>query len=389
MKLYKTINILGTRGIPASHGGFETFAQHLALFLVARGWRVAVYCQNEVASVTQRVVTEEWNGIELRHVSVASVGPRATLEFDWHCVRDAARRPGVCLVLGYNGAAFLPYLRLYGRKIVTNMDGIEWRRAKWGLLARAWFWVNEWIAAWTSHRLVADHPVIADHLATRRNRRAIATIPYGGLPIEGASATPVRRLGLEPDRYLVSIARLEPDNNILALVTAFSRQRRGVKLVIVGTVDPARPYHRDIQQAASDEVLFPGAIYESDIVASLRFHARAYLHGHTVGGTNPSLVEALWAGNAVIAHDNVFNRWTAGEAAAFFDSVDGCAALIDRFLHDDDFVRRARQAARRQAELRFKWRDILESYEHEAERLLPARRSSADAAPKDAEIVET
>ncbi len=132
-------------------------------------------------------------------------------------------------------------------------------------------------------------------------------------------------LGLEPDRYLVSIARIEPDNNILTLVEAFSRRPRGLRLVVLGTLNVGNPYHRAVEAAASAEVLFPGAIYEAEPVQALRVHARAYLHGHTVGGTNPSLVEALWAGNAVIAHDNPFNRGTAGDGQFYFSDAETAA----------------------------------------------------------------
>lgn len=360
-----SILILGTRGIPAAHGGFETFAERLALFLVERGWHVGVYCQEEVPVVTSRVHSTFWEGIEQINVQVASTGPRATLEFDWHCVRDAATRQGVCLVLGYNGAVFLPYLRLKRRKIITNMDGIEWRRPKWSLPVKAWFWVNEWIAAWTSHRLVADHPAIADHLATRRPRSATATIPYGGIPVHSAPTAPVRALGLEPGRYLVSIARIEPDNNILPMVEAFSRQPRRAKLAVLGALSDCNPYHRQVRQAAGADVVFPGAIYDADVVQALRFHARAYVHGHTVGGTNPSLVEALWAGNAVIAHDNPYNRWTAGDAGVFFDGAEDCAELMDKILNDDIMVGRCRAAARARAETAFDWQGILLAYERE------------------------
>ncbi|SFG55546.1 Glycosyltransferase involved in cell wall bisynthesis [Methylobacterium gossipiicola] len=357
--------ILGTRGIPASHGGFETFAEKLALFLVRRGWHVAVYCQNEVTVVTERIRTSVWNGVELLHVDVASRGPKATLEFDWHCVRDAARRDGVCLVLGYNGAVFLPYLRLAGRKVLTNMDGIEWKRPKWSLPVRAWFWINEWIAAWSSQRLVADHPAIADHVATRRSRSAIATIPYGGDPIPEAPEGPIRALGLEPDRYLTSIARIEPDNNILTMVKAFSRQRRTFKLVVLGTLLPDNPYHAAVRAAASDEVMFPGAIFDAETLRSLRFHARAYLHGHTVGGTNPSLVEALWAGNAVIAHDNPFNRGTAGPQQTYFADERTCEDRIATAIADPIAMRAAGGAALARAAEHFDWTTILTAYEAE------------------------
>lgn len=354
--------ILGTRGIPAAHGGFETFAERLALFLVARGWTVGVYCQKDVDRVENRVSVTRWSGIDLIHVEVASRGPKATLEFDGRCVLDAARRGGVCLVLGYNGALFLPLLRLFGRTIMTNMDGIEWRRPKWSWPVRAWFWVNEWIAAWTSHRLVADHPAIADHLATRRSRDAILTIPYGGDPVRSTSPAPIRALGLVPGGYMVSIARIEPDNSILEIVQAFSRERRGARLVVLGKLDDAVPYHAAVRAAASDEVMFAGPIYHAGTVQALRYHARAYLHGHTVGGTNPSLVEALWAGNAVIAHDNPYNRATAGDGQAFFDGVDACARAIAALLSDDERRERARQAAFAQASL-FDWPTILEAYE--------------------------
>ncbi|MEE7491209.1 DUF1972 domain-containing protein [Methylobacterium oryzae] len=372
--------ILGTRGIPAAHGGFETFAECLALYLAGRGWQVGVYCQRDVETVRERISTAIWNGIELITVETALSGPAATLAFDAICAHDAASRGGVCLVLGYNGAVFLPYLRARGGRILTNMDGIEWRRPKWSLPVRAFFYVSEWIAAWSSQRLVADHPAIADHLARRRPRAAVATIPYGGDPPAADPGPPP--LGLEPGRYLVSIARIEPDNNILTLVEAFSRRARGARLVVLGTLRVGNPYHRAVEAAASPEVLFPGAIYEPEQVQALRVHARAYLHGHTVGGTNPSLVEALWAGNAVVAHDNPFNRGTAGDGQFYFSDPDSCAAAIERVLTDQAAVAAARAAARARA-AQFRWDDVLASYE-DALRLVGGYPPAPDKAARAA-----
>ena len=377
----RSVLILGTRGVPAAHGGFETFAERLALFLAGRGWDVGVYCQEDVARGREGIATGTWRGVERIVVSVAARGPVATLLFDWRCVRHAAARDAVCLVLGYNGAVFLPFLRLYRRRIVTNMYGIEWRRRKWGPLVKAWFWVNEWIAAWTSQRLVADHPAIADHLATRRPRTAGVTIPYGADIVTEAPVAPVAGLGLSPGSYVISIARIEPDNSILAMVEAFSRKPRGARLVVLGTLDDSQPYHRAIRAAASQEVLFPGAIYEADTVRALRFHARAYLHGHMVGGTNPSLVEALAAGNAVIAHDNPFNRWTAGAAGRYFADADGCERLIEATLADERPPEAVRAVAHAEA-ARFDWTEILEAYEAELlAQLRPSGRRPRAAAP--------
>ena len=377
------IMILGTRGIPAAHGGFETFAERLALFLVARGWRVAVYCQKyaEPGGKIGDVKSRFWQGIELLEIEGTMQGPAASLLFDWHCVRHAAKREGVCLVLGYNGALFLPWLRLAGKKILTNMDGIEWKRPKWNAAIKAWFWVNEWIAAWSSQRLVADHPAIADHIATRRSRSAIAMIPYGGDPVTSAPDAPVRALGLEPGRYFISIARVEPDNSILPVVRAFSRKARGCKLVVLGRFMEDNAYHNAILAAASAEVVFPGAIYGAEAVGALRFHARAYVHGHMVGGTNPSLVEALWAGNAVIAHDNQYNRWTAGKAAVYFEGEAGFETKLEHFIADDAAIAAASAAARQRAAAEFDWTVLLEAYEREALGLLSTRPQPVSLKP--------
>ena len=376
----RSVLILGTRGLPAAHGGFETFAEQLSLFLVGRGWHVAVYCQHDVATVTRPPWVDIWKGVERINIQISRKGPQASLEFDWHSIRDAARRDGLCLVLGYNSAIFLPYLRMMGRTVVTNMDGVEWRRQKWNRPVRAWFWINEWIAAWTSHHLIADHPAIADHLATRRSRTAVSMITYGGVPVDSAALEPLNRLGLARDRYFVSVARIEPENNILSIIEAFTRRPRGCKLVVLGTLDDRFPYHRAVKAAVNHEVLLPGPIYDAESVRALRFHARAYMHGHTVGGTNPSLVEALWAGNAVIAHDNIFNRWTAGDAQFFFSDVDGCDAMIETVLTDSARVTTARTAARHRAAETFEWRSVLEAYE---QRLMVESGELAPAAERD------
>jgi glycosyltransferase involved in cell wall biosynthesis len=359
------VMILGIRGVPAAHGGFETFAEKLALFLVHRGWRVTVYCQSDVDVVRQRFRFDTWSGIDRVHVETAGHGPRGTIEFDWHATRHAARQDGVCLVLGYNTAVFLPLLRLRGKKILINMDGFEWRRAKWSLPIRAWFYLNEWLGAWLGHRLIADHPQIADHLATRRSRRHITMIPYGGVEVTSAPAAEIEEYGLRPGQYLIIIARIEPENSILPMVTAFSRRRRGVKLAVLGNLDSGNPYHMAVKAAASDEVQFLGAIYGKEKVSALRFHARAYLHGHSVGGTNPSLVEALWSGNAVLAHRNVFNVWTAGSGQYFFSDVNECDQQIGRLIAEDIGVGLAKRRARQRAVEMFRWQDVLSAYERE------------------------
>ncbi len=355
------IFVLGIRGIPAKHGGFETFAEKLSLFLVRQGWQVTVYCQETEGN---SIWESQWNGIRRVHIPLSRDGALGTIIFDLKATRHALKQDGLFLTLGYNTAIFNTLQRLKAQTNVINMDGIEWRRDKWGLIAKAWFWLNERIGCWVGNHLVADHPRIKDHLATRVNANKITMIPYGGDEVLEANVSLLQPYGLEPNRYSIIIARPEPENSFLEMVRAFGIKRRDHKLVVLGNFDPVQnSYHRQVMEAASAEVIFPGAIYDAPIVQALRFYSRFYLHGHRVGGTNPSLVEALGAGCAVIAHDNHFNRWVAGEDAAYFADEAACAQLFDQLLTDDNRLASMRAASRREFQPRFTWEHILSQYE--------------------------
>lgn len=355
--------ILGTRGIPARHGGFETFAERLALYLTQRDWQVTVYCQGETGQT--ETIEDTWHGIRRIVIPVTREGALGTMEFDWKSVRDtAARKPALALTLGYNTAVFCTYLRWRGITNLINMDGLEWRREKWKFHERMWLWLNERIGCWTGNHLIADHPAIAAHLATRVNRRKITTIPYGADPVGAASIAPLEALGVDETFYGLVIARPEPENSVLEIVTAFSRRPRGAKLVVLGNYDAqAHPYHRQVLEAASDEVVFAGAIYDQSAVRALRRHAHFYLHGHRVGGTNPSLVEALGAGSAVIAHDNVFNRWVAGPEARFFATESDCDLHISALLGDPATARAMGESSAQRFASSFRWDSVLAQYE--------------------------
>ena len=356
----KSIRILGTRGVPAAHGGFETFAEHLAPYLVERGWQVTVYCQEDGAGA---VFEDDWRGVRRVRMPVATGGAAGTIVFDWKSTLHAAGEKGLVLTLGYNTAVFCALYRLKGLKNVINMDGVEWRRQKWGALARTWFWLNDWAGCWLGNHLVADHPEIKTHLATRVSRDKITMIPYGSDRVDSADAGSIAAYGLEPGGYAILIARAEPENSILEVVRAWSSKPRGCKLVVLGKYDPGHAYQRAVKDAASAEVMFPGAIYDKAVVQALRFHARFYVHGHQVGGTNPSLVEALGAGNAVLAHDNPFNRWVAGEAGVYFCGEKECVQRIEHLLGDADRLTLLQSASRARHAAEFTWEKVLGDYE--------------------------
>lgn len=361
MKDNTHVNIMGTRGVPAAHGGFETFAQQLALYLVDQGFSVTVYCQSD-GPVDLKGREDYWNGIHRVHFGTRRTGAAGTMEFDLACVRDVMARPGVDLVLGYNTAVFNLLQKLRGRRVYMNMDGIEWKRKKWSAPAKLWLLMNEIIGANLCDTPIADHPEIGRHIA-KRTLRLPVVIPYGADEVRHADTGPVCELGLTPGRYFVSIARIEPENSILEIIQAHESAGTDMDLVVLGRFDPDNDYHRQVRGAGRGRVVFAGAIFEDHRVKSLRFHARAYFHGHQVGGTNPSLVEALGAGNAVIAHDNVFNRWTAGEGQLFFDTVQTCRGHIQKLAHDDIALQTAKVAARKRHAVDFRWGDVLAQYQ--------------------------
>ena len=357
----KKLIILGTRGVPAKHGGFETFAEKLSIYLTEQGWNVTVYCQEDYDGA---ITESQWHGINRVHIPVSRPGAAGTVIFDWKATCHALSQDGLFLTLGYNTAIFNLIQRVKGQRNIINMDGIEWRRDKWGLIAKTWFWLNERAGCWVGNHLIADHPKIKDHLCTRVKAEKVTMIPYGGDEVKNADPSLLEQYGLACGEYSVIIARPEPENSFLEMVSAFSRSTRNHKLVVLGNFTPETNFfHRQVMDAASAEVIFPGAIYESSIVQALRFFSRFYLHGHRVGGTNPSLVEAMGAGCAVIAHDNHFNHWVAGPDAAYFKDESTCAMLFDRLLANDTAVEKMKAASYSRFRERFTWDQVLREYE--------------------------
>jgi glycosyltransferase involved in cell wall biosynthesis len=369
--------ILGTRGIPSRHSGFETFAQDFAVFLKSRGHDVTVYCQQETGCAPGEDI---WNGI--RRVLIPSgSGSVGTILFDWKAIRHSLREKGVVLTLGYNTGSFNVLYRLAGKPSIMNMDGIEWRREKWSWPARSWFWLNEWAGARVANHLVADHPEIALHLERHTARRKISVIAYGADPVTSAPSDLIGEYGLTPKGYYLLIARPEPENSILEIVNAYSQRPRGVPLVILGNYKAnGTRYQRAVLEAAGGEVLFLGAIFEREIVKSLRFHARAYFHGHRVGGTNPSLVEALGAGNAVIAHDNRFTRWVAAEGAAYFRTSDDIDRILGELNSEPSRLHAMEAASRKRYREEFTQEKILTAYEELLLRFAPETLATAPEA---------
>jgi glycosyltransferase involved in cell wall biosynthesis len=365
--------ILGCRGVPASHGGFETFAERLAVNLASAGWQVTVACQSDPPGV------DTWRGVRCVRLGSGMSNPLGTLLFDARSVLQALQWRDPVLVLGYNTAIFWLPLRMAGIKIVANMDGLEWARAKWSRPIKWWLRANEWAAAKLANHLVADHPTIAARAKQLARSDRVTMIPYGADRIDASDSAPLGMLHLRPNHYALVVARPEPENSFLEIVAAYCRVPRELPLVVLGRFDPRNRYHNLVLAAAGPGVIFPGAIYDADVIAALRTHARLYIHGHTVGGTNPSLVEALASGCPVLAHDNDFNRWVAGSGIRYFKDTGSCAESLDALLAPGADLSAMREWAYARADEAFRWEPILAEYAGLILRIQPVARDVSNS----------
>ena len=290
--------------------------------------------------------------------------PLGTIQFDWIAAWHSLSEDGIVLTLGYNTGLFNLLHRVKHIPNAMNMDGIEWKRQKWSRIQRGWLKFNEWAGAVAANRLIADNPEIAKHLRRRAPQSKISTIPYGATAIFSAPLGPIERYGLTAKSYNLVIARPEPENSVLKIVRAYSMERRGMPLVVLGHYSPeSNDYHAKVIEAAGPEIKFIGTVYDREVVTALRFHARTYLHGHTVGGTNPSLVESLAAGNAVIAHDNPYNRWVAGDSARYFNGEKDLAAILKELERDPSVLDAMEEGSRRRHQEDFTQDKVLQAYE--------------------------
>jgi glycosyltransferase involved in cell wall biosynthesis len=317
--------ILGTRGIPAQYGGFETFAEELATRLTRRGIEVTVFCEGN-----RKDGPSDYSGIRLEYAPAPRIGPLTTLLFDLRCLWYARKDYDIVYMLGYGASIFCFLPRLWGTKVWINMDGVEWARSKWGRSAKLWFKLMEAAAMWTADRIICDARGILSHLGSRhKHMPPVSVIPYGAPVLEEApDAVGIAEWSLTSGGYYLMVCRLEPENSVQEIVKGFLKSEARYPLIVVGCVEPATNYVKEILKMNNGRIRFIGPVYDKQKLQALRYHASAYFHGHTVGGTNPSLLEALGCGNVVIVHNNRFNREVAGEAAVYFHQGKDIPAII-------------------------------------------------------------
>ncbi|PZN30685.1 MAG: glycosyl transferase [Proteobacteria bacterium] len=348
----KRVALVGSVGVPAKYGGFETFAQELGPRLAQLGMQVIVTC--DATQYAQR--PREFKGCELLWVPVRANGMPSTLH-DGLALLRTARRVDTILIMGVSGGPFLPLIRLISRaRLVTNTDGVEWRRGKFGAVKRALLWVFDRLAQLASHAVVVDNAALTPFVLARR-RRVTAVIPYGGdHAIQGPATALPEELAHTP--YALTICRIEPENNIELLIRGFLASDCE-RYVLVGNWQVS-PYARRLYERYRSEprLRLMSPIYDIARLKGLRAGCRAYLHGHSVGGTNPSLVEMLFFDVPILAFDCEFNRQTALDAATYFAQADELADKL-RTVWD---APRPTAGAREAIRARYTWDHVTEQY---------------------------
>lgn len=353
------IALVGTRGVPARYGGFETCIEEVGGRLVEAGHEVVVYCRTGTQGPDSLV---SCRGMELVHRPTVHTRQLETLVHTGLSVLHLLfHRTDVAIVFNAANAVWLPLLRVAGIPVATHVDGLEWRRAKWGAVGRRYYRVAEALAVRWSEAIIADARGIQDYYAAEFGVSS-ELIAYGAPLLEAPGADRLSGLGLVPGEYHLVVARFEPENHVHVIVDGFTCSSAEKPLVVVGSAPYSDEYTQQVHATADSRVRFLGAVWDQETLDQLYANCCTYVHGHSVGGTNPSLLRAIGAGAAVLAFDVSFNREVLGDAGWYFDGPESIAECLEHAEGNPDDVLRHSEAARVAAG-RYRWEDVAVAYE--------------------------
>ena len=369
--------MIGTRGVPARYGGFETCVEEVGSRLANRGHEVLVFCR--IKGSARETNPSEYRGMHLVWLPTVH---RRSVETLAHTAISVLHRSlsnvDAALVFNAANAPFLPIIRARNVPVATHVDGLEWKRAKWGRFGRHYYRAAEALSVRWSDELIADAQGIADYY---RNEFDAATclISYGAPIATKGSAPRLAELNLAPAAYHLVVARFEPENHVLEIVEGYSQSSATLPLVVVGSAPYSAAYTKAVTRVADERVRFLGGVWDHELLDQLYAGALTYVHGHSVGGTNPSLLRAAGAGAYTIAFDVSFNREVLGELGDYFaTSTEVGTAILKAEMNESRVLTRGQEL--QQAVQRYNWDDVAEKYEQLCARLTslssPARRPS-------------
>ena len=353
------IAILGTRGIPANYGGFETFAEELSTRLVKSGHNVTVYCRRHHA---KHGVTE-FKGVRLTVLPTIRQKYLDTVVHTFLSAVHAVRKFDAVLICNAANSLFIPILTWTGTPVAINVDGLERKRKKWNWLGRLYYRLGERASTWFATEIVTDAYAIQEYY--RNEYRAPSTmIAYGAEIDRQPDAETIDRFGIVPDKYFLYVSRLEPENNCAMVIDAFRNVNTELKLVIVGDAPYASEYKRHLGELAlgDERIIFTGFVFGGDYKA-LQQNAFAYIHATEVGGTHPALIEAMGFGNCVLCLSTDENREVLADAGNFFNDADELSDRIREVLSNAQLRTKLRAEAVERVRRRFSWESVTNDYE--------------------------
>jgi glycosyltransferase involved in cell wall biosynthesis len=363
------IAILGTRGIPANYGGFETFAEELATRLALVGNSVAVYCR-------ERPPESPWRGVELRYLPTIRHKYLDTLAHTFlSTLHLLFHRADVALYCNAANAIFTPLARMAGMAVALNVDGIERKRKKWNQLAKTWYLFSERLATILPTAVVTDARAIADYYRETYGK-ATDFIPYGAETGKVDTAGALGGLGIEPARYFLYVSRMEPENHALEVRQAFETVQTDMKLALIGDAPYAADYIRQVRSTGDARVIMPGAIYGRGY-QELGSHCFAYIHATTVGGTHPALIEAMGRGALVLYRATTENTEVAGDTGIPFGEDDLAEKISLALAMSEEERNGFRRRAAERVQERYSWDTVTAEYEELFRRIAPRRGKEA------------
>ncbi|MPX92118.1 DUF1972 domain-containing protein [Salinivibrio sp. VYel1] len=347
----KSVSIVGTVGIPACYGGFESLAENLTLN-VKENIEYTVYCSSR--SYKEKPSTH--NNTNLKYIPLKANGLQSIPYDIWSLMSCCVNRPNVVVILGVSGCIFLPLFRIISKShVVTNIDGLEWKRDKWGKWTRRYLKFSESLAVKYSDVIVTDNQAITDYVQEEYGVNS-KTIAYGG-----DHAIRDIKVKKPDEKYALGLCRIEPENNVNMILEAFAQSSE--KLKFVGNWN-ASEFGRNLKKEYSifENIDLIDPIYDLDELFKLRSCCSLYLHGHSAGGTNPSLVEMMHFGVPIFCFDCSFNRYSTEEKADYFSNSDDLLAMLNR--HEDDTLLQNALDMKRIAQRRYTWKEVAYLYEN-------------------------
>lgn len=357
---FMKIAFIGSRGVPALYGGFETATEEIGARLAERGHAVTVYCRPGNGDAT----ASEYRGMRTIYVPCVKKKSLETLTHTTVALIHAAFcRYDVLIIMNPANGPLCVIPRLRMTPFALHVDGLDWERSRWPRYGQAFIRFGAWCSTKLAPALIADSRGIQDFYRETWDRESVYA-SYGADIPDSVSGERLEELGLESGRYLLVVARLEPENHTLEIIRAYQKINTDLRLVIVGDTNYESDYIRELKQEESDFVWFLGGIYDAELLQTLLQHCFYYVHGHSVGGTNPVLLQAMAAGCAIACLDVVFNREVIGESGTTFTlEDDSLEKTLVRMMDYGRDLETYRVAARERVAAEYRWEDVADRYE--------------------------